>query len=201
MFVISRASPRRRRRAGGRGRGVSVSPARADDSRRGPRAARERPQRDRQGRHRDPREDRRAERVDRRRPRRQDRLRARLRHWRARAPKLRRRPQMRYSIGSISKQFTAAAILLLAEEGKLSLDDKVGPLAARSDARGRRHHPPAAVDDLRLPGLLAAGLRDADDAEAGRRRRRSSTAGRRSRSTSSRARSGSTATPTTSSPA
>src|SRR3954470_1696587 len=34
-------------------------------------------------------------------------------------------PQMRYSIGSISKQFTAAAILLLAEDGKLSLDDKV----------------------------------------------------------------------------
>ena len=34
--------------------------------------------------------------------------------------------QMRYSIGSISKQFTAAAILLLQEQGKLSLDDKVG---------------------------------------------------------------------------
>jgi CubicO group peptidase (beta-lactamase class C family) len=34
--------------------------------------------------------------------------------------------QMRYSIGSISKQFTAAALLMLAEEGKLSLDDKVG---------------------------------------------------------------------------
>ena len=34
-------------------------------------------------------------------------------------------PQMRYSIGSISKQFTAAAIIMLAEEGKLSLDDKV----------------------------------------------------------------------------
>jgi CubicO group peptidase (beta-lactamase class C family) len=32
---------------------------------------------------------------------------------------------MRYSIGSISKQFTAAAILLLAEDRKLSLDDKV----------------------------------------------------------------------------
>ncbi len=31
---------------------------------------------------------------------------------------------MRYSIGSISKQFTSTAILLLAEEGKLSLDDK-----------------------------------------------------------------------------
>lgn len=34
-------------------------------------------------------------------------------------------PAMRYSIGSISKQFTAAAVLLLAEEGKLSLDDRV----------------------------------------------------------------------------
>src|SRR5208337_460742 len=32
---------------------------------------------------------------------------------------------MRYSIGSISKQFTAAAVLLLAEKGKLSLDDPV----------------------------------------------------------------------------
>ncbi|HVT03196.1 MAG TPA: serine hydrolase domain-containing protein [Thermoanaerobaculia bacterium] len=34
-------------------------------------------------------------------------------------------PQMRYSIGSISKQFTSASILLLAEEGRLSLDDKI----------------------------------------------------------------------------
>ena len=32
---------------------------------------------------------------------------------------------MRYSIGSISKQFTATAILMLAEERKLSLDDPV----------------------------------------------------------------------------
>lgn len=32
---------------------------------------------------------------------------------------------MRYSIGSISKQFTAAAVLMLAEQGKLGLDDKV----------------------------------------------------------------------------
>ena len=32
---------------------------------------------------------------------------------------------MRYSIGSISKQFTATAILLLQEQGKLSLDDPV----------------------------------------------------------------------------
>lgn len=33
---------------------------------------------------------------------------------------------MRYPIGSISKQFTAAALLLLQEEGKLSLDEPVG---------------------------------------------------------------------------
>jgi CubicO group peptidase (beta-lactamase class C family) len=33
--------------------------------------------------------------------------------------------EMRYCIGSISKQFTAAALLMLQEQGKLSLDDKV----------------------------------------------------------------------------
>lgn len=34
-------------------------------------------------------------------------------------------PQMRYAIGSISKQFAATAILMLQEEGKLSLNDHV----------------------------------------------------------------------------
>jgi D-alanyl-D-alanine carboxypeptidase len=40
-------------------------------------------------------------------------------------PKLAATPEMQYSVGSISKQFTAAAILLLQEQGKLSLDDHV----------------------------------------------------------------------------
>jgi CubicO group peptidase (beta-lactamase class C family) len=40
-------------------------------------------------------------------------------------PRLPATPEMRYSIGSVSKQFTAAAILILQEQGKLSLDDKV----------------------------------------------------------------------------
>jgi CubicO group peptidase (beta-lactamase class C family) len=40
-------------------------------------------------------------------------------------PKTAASPSMRYSIGSISTQFTATAILLLAEQHKLSLDDKV----------------------------------------------------------------------------
>src|SRR6202051_1251391 len=34
-------------------------------------------------------------------------------------------PQMQYPVGSISKQFTAAAVLLLAQEHKLTLDDPV----------------------------------------------------------------------------
>jgi len=40
-------------------------------------------------------------------------------------PPLLARRDMRYSIGSISKQFTATAVLMLVEEGKLSLDDHV----------------------------------------------------------------------------
>ena len=45
-------------------------------------------------------------------------------------------PAMRDAIGSVSKQFTATAVLLLAEEGKLSLDDKVSrwfPRLTRAD--------------------------------------------------------------------
>jgi len=44
--------------------------------------------------------------------------------------------EMRYSIGSISKQFAAAAILMLQEQGKVSLDDPVArflPDLTRSD--------------------------------------------------------------------
>ncbi len=40
-------------------------------------------------------------------------------------PSVPARPEMRYGIGSISKQFTATAILILAEEHRLSLDDPV----------------------------------------------------------------------------
>lgn len=46
------------------------------------------------------------------------------------------RPEMRYSIGSVSKQFTAAAILRLSEQQKLSLDDPVSrylPTLTRAD--------------------------------------------------------------------
>jgi D-alanyl-D-alanine carboxypeptidase len=40
-------------------------------------------------------------------------------------PAMDAKPSMRYSIGSVSKQFLAASILLLAQDGKLSLDDRV----------------------------------------------------------------------------
>src|SRR5580658_3353099 len=41
------------------------------------------------------------------------------------SPPMEAAPQMQYSIGSISKQFTAAAVLFLAQEGKLNLNDPV----------------------------------------------------------------------------
>ena len=40
-------------------------------------------------------------------------------------PPLDARPDMRYNIGSVSKQFAAVAILLLVQDGKMSLDDRV----------------------------------------------------------------------------
>jgi D-alanyl-D-alanine carboxypeptidase len=40
-------------------------------------------------------------------------------------PLVKATPAMKYPIGSISKQFTAAAVLLLQQDGKLSLDDTV----------------------------------------------------------------------------
>src|SRR5271170_2294865 len=41
-------------------------------------------------------------------------------------PAMSARPGMHYSIGSVSKQFTAAILLLLMQDGKLKLDDPVG---------------------------------------------------------------------------
>jgi D-alanyl-D-alanine carboxypeptidase len=41
------------------------------------------------------------------------------------SPPMEATPQMQYPVGSISKQFTAAAVLMMAQEGKLTLDDPV----------------------------------------------------------------------------
>lgn len=41
------------------------------------------------------------------------------------SPRLPARPDMHYALGSISKQFTVAAVMLLQQQGKLSIDDPV----------------------------------------------------------------------------
>ena len=46
--------------------------------------------------------------------------------WAQLEPKRAAAPEMRYAIGSISKEFTATALLLLQEEGKVSIDDPAG---------------------------------------------------------------------------
>ena len=65
-------------------------------------------------------------------------------------------PQTNFRLASMTKQFTAAAILLLAEDGKLSLDDKV-----------KRWLPtlPAAADAITIRQLLShtGGLIDYED--------------------------------------
>jgi CubicO group peptidase (beta-lactamase class C family) len=95
-----------------------------------------------------------------------------------------------YEIGSVTKQFTAASILLLAEQGKLSLDDDItkyfpgynsqgnkiirrllttlGHQGLHRNARVRPHRPDRRPSDT-LVGLSAEALRLQD------RRRRSTT--------------------------
>ena len=46
--------------------------------------------------------------------------------WAELEPRRAATPAMRYAIGSISKEFTAAALLLLQEDGRLSIDDPAG---------------------------------------------------------------------------
>lgn len=70
--------------------------------------------------------------------------------------RVRASPQTNYRLASVSKQFTAAAILLLAQDGKLSLDD-----------RARRWLPslPADADAITVRQLLShqGGLIDYED--------------------------------------
>jgi len=81
-------------------------------------------------------------------------------------PSLAATTAMPYSIGSISKQFTAALIVMLQEQGKLSLDDKVGKWLP--DLTGANEISIRQILSMTsgYQDFLAAGLRDADDAEA-----------------------------------
>ncbi|HLY19426.1 MAG TPA: serine hydrolase domain-containing protein, partial [Bryobacteraceae bacterium] len=69
-------------------------------------------------------------------------------------------PETVFHVASISKQFTAAAILLLAQEGKLSLDDDVRKYVAELPDFGERitirqliHHTSGLRDQWELLGL------------------------------------------------
>ncbi|TCO36551.1 CubicO group peptidase (beta-lactamase class C family) [Dokdonella fugitiva] len=79
-------------------------------------------------------------------------------------------PATNYRLASVTKQFTAAAILLLAEDGRLGLDDPVRrwlpSLPASDDAITIRHlltHTGGLIDyeDI-MPAGLATPLRDSD---------------------------------------
>lgn len=61
-------------------------------------------------------------------------------------------PQTRYAVDSVSKQFTAAAVLLLAEQGKLSLDDRLG--------RWLTNLGPASAVTIRQALTHTGGIRD-----------------------------------------
>ena len=79
-------------------------------------------------------------------------------------------PTTNYRLASVTKQFTASAILLLAEDGKLTLDDRLRQwlpsLPAADDAITLRHllaHTSGLIDyeDV-MPGDTTEQLRDAD---------------------------------------
>ena len=68
------------------------------------------------------------------------------------------KPETVFEIGSITKQFTAAGILLLAQEGKLSVDDKIAAHLERTPQRLDEHHHPALADPhVRHQELYRAG--------------------------------------------
>ena len=71
-------------------------------------------------------------------------------------PPMEATPQMQYPIGSISKQFTAAAVLLLAQEHKLTLDD---PVSKYLPTWPGPRTSPSACSYRTLPAIRITGLK------------------------------------------
>ena len=59
-------------------------------------------------------------------------------------------PASVFHVASVSKQFTAASILMLANDGKLSLDDEARKYVPTSRLRRSHHHPPADASYQRI---------------------------------------------------
>ena len=110
-------------------------------------------------------------------------------------------PDTIFEAGSVSKQFTAAAVLLLAREGKLSLDDPVAEVhPGAAGLRRAAHHPPHAQPHQR-PARLGQRRRHrrlaAHEPRATRTRTCSTSSAASARSTFRPARAIPTATPAT----
>jgi D-alanyl-D-alanine carboxypeptidase len=84
------------------------------------------------------------------------------------APQVVAKPAMRYAIGSVSKQFTAAAVLLLAEDSRLSLDEPIShwyPKVTGADRITLRHllsHTSGIADFWPQDYVMTPMTRDAD---------------------------------------
>jgi hypothetical protein len=102
----------------------------------------------------------------------------------------------RYEIGSVSKQFLAAAMMLLEEDGKLSLDDRVGRFLPELTRANDVTNSPASLTYFWVSRLPAARLHGAVHSGTGHVRRNPGSLGPRYPSISSPAPSGSIATPT-----
>ena len=73
-------------------------------------------------------------------------------------------PTMRFDVGSVSKQFTAATILLLAQEGRLALSDDIHEYVPELPSYG---HPMPLRDLIWMESGIADGAATCDLPEAG----------------------------------
>lgn len=62
-------------------------------------------------------------------------------------------PRSLFHTESIAKTFTATAVMMLVEEGKVGLDDRISKYLPQAPA-ARRHHPPSAFTHFRHSRLL-----------------------------------------------
>ena len=103
-------------------------------------------------------------------------------------------PDTMFAVGSVTKQFTCACILLLAEEGKLSIDDKVAKYEPNLTRAGDITLHDLMTHTFGIPRLLSARLRGPAAGQARSARRRCWRSTPAPSSTSSRASAGRTAT-------